>query len=278
MRIDKVIFSCSEEYSIFWNINSRIYKEFLGIQPICLLFGKKSNTEMDDSFGEIIEMNFDNDLNKILQITWSKFFHTSTEPETTWLIGDIDQIPLQKNWFIDNISLVPDEFHIHLNASGICQMLGKPYNEWEINGGNLLGGSDIPAHYHVAKGKTFKKSLCLGESLRDDVAKIIDSKRYGLGWHSAQWTHNPELFYWCAEENFSSEILFYNFKKHKVDYKGYHFCNSTERICRSRMIGNDYIFDESKLELGGYIDMHCGKDFLTQENSMLNILKIANII
>ena len=41
MKIDKVIFSTSDQYSPFWNIQSKIYKEALGIEPVCLLFGKK---------------------------------------------------------------------------------------------------------------------------------------------------------------------------------------------------------------------------------------------
>jgi hypothetical protein len=41
MKIQKAIFSSSEEYSDFWDTQLRVFKEALGIEPVCLLFGKK---------------------------------------------------------------------------------------------------------------------------------------------------------------------------------------------------------------------------------------------
>ena len=71
MKIDKVIFSTSEEYSKFWNIQSKIYKEVLDIEPICILYGEKKNTDMTEEYGKVIERDFDPTLPKVLQITWS---------------------------------------------------------------------------------------------------------------------------------------------------------------------------------------------------------------
>ena len=102
MKIDKIIFSCSEEYSDFWNINAQVWKNFLNIEPVCLLFGKKKNTNMSDEHGQIIEMPILPNLNKLLQLTWSKFWYTKNEPNTTWIIGDIDMIPLQREHFNKN--------------------------------------------------------------------------------------------------------------------------------------------------------------------------------
>ncbi len=43
MKIDKVIFSSSEQYADFWPTISRVFKENLQIEPVCLLFA-------DDNF------------------------------------------------------------------------------------------------------------------------------------------------------------------------------------------------------------------------------------
>jgi hypothetical protein len=57
IKIDKVIFSTSERFSVFWNLNSRIWKTKLGVEPVCLLFGDRSNTNMSEEFGKIIEVH-----------------------------------------------------------------------------------------------------------------------------------------------------------------------------------------------------------------------------
>ena len=46
MKIDKVVFSTSEEFSPFWNIQSYIWKEKLGIEPVCILWGDVKNTKI----------------------------------------------------------------------------------------------------------------------------------------------------------------------------------------------------------------------------------------
>jgi len=40
MKIDKIVFCCSEEFSPFWNLQSFLWKEKLDIDPVCLLGGK----------------------------------------------------------------------------------------------------------------------------------------------------------------------------------------------------------------------------------------------
>src|SRR5208283_5713005 len=123
MKINKVLFACSEsaEYAPFWNIQAEIYKKHLGIEPICLLYGKKANTNMSAENGTIIEMESDPAYPWSVQLTWSKFDYPTREPDTTWLIGDIDLVPLQRTHFIDKLVSIPDTAYVHLNPSGISQ-------------------------------------------------------------------------------------------------------------------------------------------------------------
>lgn len=121
MKIDKVIFSTSVEYSSFWNIQSQVFKEALGIEPICLLYGKKSDTTMHEKYGQVIEREFDESLPEVIQITWSKFDFPKTEEETTWMIGDIDMVPLNKQYFVDNIAEYEENAYLHLNFAGISK-------------------------------------------------------------------------------------------------------------------------------------------------------------
>jgi len=68
MKIDKVIFSTSETFSIFWNLNSKLYKTKLGIEPVCLLFGDRSKTDMSEEFGKVIEVPIIPDLPLLIQM------------------------------------------------------------------------------------------------------------------------------------------------------------------------------------------------------------------
>lgn len=98
MKIDKILFCSSELFSPFWNIQSRIWKTKFGIEPVCLLYGSKEKCGISEEHGQVIECQFDPSLPDIIQLQFSKFFHTTTEPNTTWMTGDIDLVSCYKYW------------------------------------------------------------------------------------------------------------------------------------------------------------------------------------
>jgi hypothetical protein len=270
MKIDKVIFTTSEEYSDFWNINSKVHKEYLGIEPICYLFGKKENTNMNEDFGPVYEISYDERFNWLLQLTWYKFWVAQYYPNDVIMIGDIDNIPLQRNWFIDDIEDYSDDCYVHLNAEGIG-------DQWVAKGGNLTGGTDLPGHYHVAKGTTYKKSLKLNSYFLDDIKKIINANKYGLGINQGG-RFTGETYYWCAEENYSSELLFNSMINNEITFHGKSFHNHTKRIDRSRMRNGKYIYSETMLKTNQYIDIHCARPYKSQENALIEVLEKGNIL
>ncbi len=218
MKIDKIVFSVSEEFSPFWNMQSYIWKEKLGIEPVCILWGDVRNTDMRDTYGEIIEKKYDYDMIKSFQLTWSKFYHTKTEPDTTWIIGDIDLFPLQRNWFTRDIMNIPDDAYTHL-AYGA------------LNGGKVIedpnsAGVGLTAYYHTAKGRTFTTALGLDEcSWEDQIKRVMYDKDQRWGKPPTEqylkdrreWTERhgfppqwlvegdeQEVTYWLADEGYSS--------------------------------------------------------------------------
>jgi len=276
MKIDKVIFTSSEEYSDFWNINSKIFRKHLDIEPVCFLFGKKAKTNISEEYGKVIEVEHNPSLHKLLQLTWFKFWYTSQAPDTTWMIGDIDQIPLQKYWFKENIIDMPESAYIHLNSTAISQNVGKPHDTWIKYGGELTGGSDLPAHYHIAKGSTFKKALKFNDRFEDDIRYIISAERYGLG--MSLWKHlnrSDDRFYWCAEENYSSELIFNSMKNKEISLALFSYDNTSRKLDRSRMINGDYIYDASAAAKGFYVDIHCERPFTKQKNQLYKVLSDA---
>ena len=212
MKIDKVVFCCSEDFSPFWNIQSFLWKEKIGIEPVCLLWGKVKNTNMNDTYGEIIEKKYSPNLIKSFQMTWSKFYHTQIEPETTWLIGDMDLVPLQSAWFTSKIEDLSDDVYTHLAYGEIPKSCNEDLKLSEKRGGYVNGGMDLAAYYHAAKGKIFTRALGLDECGFDEqINRVVEDGRFGLGPTNGltpeqtimQYPYIPiprdELYYWVAD-------------------------------------------------------------------------------
>lgn len=274
MKIQKVIFSSSEQYSDFWNLQSKIWKKTLNIEPVCLLFGKKSNTDMTEEFGKVHEMNFITNLPKILQITFSKFYYTKMEPDTVWMTGDLDQFPLSRSWWTDNILDVGDDEYAHLNVDGCGSSIdsNKEQGAWLKYGmrdssNPSSKGIPLPAHYHVFRGNTFVKVY--GDmSFEDHVKEVINiitpehlehKKNDPQGYR----TPNDEPFYWTAEETYTSTVLWEKVRKGIIKFHGRSFLNKndTQAIDKSHFGGSNYIYNLEKLKSGQYIHLHSARGF-----------------
>ena len=202
-------------------------------------------------------------LPKILQITWSKFYYPRTEPETTWLMGDIDMIPLTKKWFLnENLSSIDENStYVHMNAGGCAHGLDLPPDTWIKKGSTTMGGCDLPAHYHVAKGKIFEKAYG-SENFEQQVQKIVTSRTYGMGARcNWDWNDVSEKYFWIAEENYSSELLWKKCHDNLIKFTGFYYNtrNNANRVDRDSWDheSNDYVYDLQKLRNGEFVDVHC---------------------
>ena len=283
MKIDKVIFSTTDTFKCNWNLISKIYRTKLNIEPICLLYGSK--TGMSDEYGKIIKMDTIKDIPLLIQLTWSKFDYTKNEPETTWMIGDMDLYPLNAEWFTTNIEDIPDDYYVHLDADGIVQLACT--QSWctpDPSPVNLGHPTDLPAHYHVAKGKTFKIGLDLSDSFENDIKEIIN-----CGFGSTRAFREDDQIeqhnLWCAEENRSSVAIRHNIQTKRINFKGFSLKHGIERISGERIdrtsfdiTKNDYNYDMKRLLNGEYIDIHAARPFDKTFEQTNNILKLANMI
>lgn len=283
MKIDKVLFSTSVEFSDFWNTISKVYKTKLGIEPVCLLFGKKSDTNVNEDYGKVIEMPILPQYNLLLQVTWSKFYYPIHEPDTTWMIGDIDMIPLQSDWFVEKIKNVPEDVYAHLNTGSCCIGSLRPPHDWWTVGGSVDGGCDLPGQYHVAKGRIFQKALEHTGTFEDELKYLISNNRYGLGARGSpdpRW-HVKEVFYWCAEEHRSTELIRKNILNGTIKFYGtYYNPNNVDRVDRAWFNPNtqNYTYDVDRLAKNDYVDMHCMRPYSKYAAQTENVLKIANML
>ena len=311
MKIQKIIFSCSEAYSPFWNIQSKLWNS-MGVEPVCLLYsgpddwnraGSISKTDMSEDFGHVIEMSTiagktasgngcedpSNNIPWNVQMNWSKFNHAASEPDVTWITGDIDLIPLQKAHFTTQLDNVPDTAYVHLNAGGISGPRLGIREGFSVYGSQRRGldtgapGADLPAHYHVAKGRMFErytKNLPF-----EDQVKILMNGRYGLGPVGGsvpedQRISNAYWYYWCAEENYTSYVLEGDIRRGSVDFRPFYYStsNDTERIDRDTLDGNNYVYTPHHVSHGRIVDVHCHRPYSVQERSLMELIRLSGLL
>ncbi len=298
MKIDKVYFSSSETFSVFWNLNSKVYSR-LGIEPVCLLFGKKANTNMNEDYGKVIEMPIIKDIPLLIQITWSKFHWATLEPEVTSLIGDIDLMPLSRYRFIDDIKDVPEDTYVHLDADGITQ-LSRVEHTWtgrELNENNMADfgcPSNMPGHYHCAKGKIMK--IALEEhrgSFENELKYIVNSGKYNNTRGYREEDPIDQCNLWCAEELRSTRAIRRQIAQKNINFKGFFLKHGIDRTDGDRLDKmynpekGECGYDLERLVSGKYADIHCIRPFshcVSKEecdkmwSAIEKVLKLAKMI
>lgn len=260
MKIEKVLFVSDENtnYLSFWNSMSRHFKERLGLEPKLFFLGSIKNVDkelLSEKYGEVEAVSPIDGVPIIIQALWGKLWLTQKEPETNWLIGDIDLYPLNLKYYTDAAEKIPEGSYAHLNANGY--KAGEWYNvPW-------LG---LPGYYHFASGKKFKEMLELTDDFEQEIKFIYECKKYGAKFKGI---HIPERVtntikngyeYICCEEHLSTERLIP--KKEEI------FCYTYPK--HMIRIENPSQFNFRNLE--NIIDFHCPRPYTSYSMAVENIL------
>lgn len=210
MKIDKILFISDSNinYLSFWNSISKYYKKRFGLDSKLFFLGEKTSENehfLSEEYGEVEIVKPLDNIPIIIQSLWGKFWFTQTEPDTTWLIGDIDLYLLNKQYFEDCMARIPDVSYAHINANGYkC-------GDWWLN-----PKAGIPGYFHCATGKKFKEYLELSDSFEQDCAYIFNSKKYGILYNGVirneqdapqRVKDKKEFGFICCEENLTTERL-----------------------------------------------------------------------
>lgn len=248
MKIDKVIFTIDDNphYKGFWSSISNHFKNRMGITPVLFIIGKNIDVSTyDNSNGEIKTVEKIETIPTIIQALIGKFYFTITEPETTWLIGDLDLYPLQQNHFKEKISNIDENSYVHL----FPHAYGK---NWRNRFEGLAG------YFHVAKGKIFESELFFkNKSFENVCLEIFNSKKWGIKFHGISANRenmdaSNDFGWFCCEEMYTGDIL----KKSKNLIEVSPDNLSCHRIDRSNMQ-----YSEEKLKSGCYIDFHAPRPY-----------------
>lgn len=210
MKIDKILFISDSNinYLSFWNSISKYYKTRFGLDCKLFFIGEKTDDNeefLSEEYGEVEVVKPLENIPIIIQSLWGKFWFTQTEPDTTWLIGDIDLYLLNKEYFEDCMAKIPDGSYGHINANGYkC-------GDWWLN-----PKAGIPGYFHCATGKKFKEYLELSDSFEQDCSYIYNSKKYGILYNGSilneeqapqRVKDKSDYGFICCEENLTTERL-----------------------------------------------------------------------
>lgn len=251
MKIDKVLFTIDDNphYKGFWKSISKHFKKRLGMDSKLFVIGDK-DTDMNTystEYGETELTMKIKDIPTIIQALLGKFYFTLSEPDTVWMIGDLDLYPLQKYHFIDSIKDVDDSMYVHLNPWAY----GKQWRK---------GVNGLAGYYHVAKGSTFKKELSI-TTPEDFCNEVYRTEKYGIKFINVQENKANRLAskndygWFCCEEMYTGELL-RNCKK-LIEINPSLFL----RVDRSNMT-----WDQQLLQNQQYVDMHAPRPYEDYEN------------
>jgi len=197
MKIDKILFVSDSNlnYLTFWNSVSKYYTRRFGIKCKLFFIGEKTKENemwLSEEYGEVEVVTPIPDIPIIIQALWGKFWFTQTEPDTKWLIGDIDMYLLNKNYVEYALAKIPEDGYGHIDGRD---------DRWYLMG-----------YYHCASGKKFKEFLKLSDSFEDDCRYIYTSRKYGLVRDSTvapeRVKDKKDYEFICCEEHLSNERLF----------------------------------------------------------------------
>ena len=266
MKIQKVLFSSSEEYAGFWEPVSKVFYEKLHIEPVLLYFGKN---KLSEKYGVVKYQEY-LPYPKIIQLLFSRIWFTKTEPDTTWLLGDIDLFPLQKERFIDTIKDIPDECHVHLMHNRIS----NPPDLWKKMGPKD-GGADLTSHNHVAKGYVFDKHFELHDTF-EDACRFLYENKYGLGFWCKGWDIDEKKYYCCCEQYTTEKI---RQKLNSINFVGL-FCDTSRHLSRAGNVLNEQRgmlcpYNEELLRQGWYVDFHSIRPYTTYKDKIDEIVETS---
>lgn len=242
MKIDKAIVSSDDNpfYLDFWPLVSRVWKEKFGITPV-LLYVSDSEYEPTTEYGEVYKYKPVEGVPVYLQTLWVRYFHPSTEPETTWAISDIDMFPVSREYFLDRVSSIEDNSYVHLDPS-----IGE-YKKF-------------PSCYHIAKGSVFTDVLDLPLDWEMSAWQVHSSN---LG--SDPGGHLTGKTSWFADEQYATNKIL---QKINIGYNNIKFIERDGGRYGHRLDRSNFVYDTSMLDRNEFYDCHSIRPYSQYKNQI----------
>ncbi len=181
MKIDRVILATNlnEKYIQFWPIVAQAWQEIVGVRPTLILVAPRT-VYVDESFGDVIYFEPVPGLPTSYQAQVIRLFAPVLFPDDVCILGDIDMLPLQKEFFDDGVAgYEPDKFVV--------------FRKYEH-------GQRYPMCYVAGQGATFKEIFNINWI---DVPRFLSEWfKYGYGWNTDELMMAKMIHDWseCKEK------------------------------------------------------------------------------
>jgi len=221
MKIDRVILASNENknYLDFWPIVSEAWKK-LDVKPVLIYTGR----DKIDLPGEVIHFHI-KDIDSVFVAQNIRILAPALFPNETSITADIDDLPLSKKYFVDNVAAVPENMFVVYRWGFITETM-------------------IPICWTLAKGSTWGEIFNINST--DDIVNTIASwypLNYQKGhknWYTDQLKlkkyvekfskKNPNRVVYFKDQTLHfnridrDEVssVIYNLEHDKVEYTDYH--------------------------------------------------------
>jgi FkbM family methyltransferase len=168
VKIDRVILAtdANPHYIQFWPLVAQAWQEIVGVQPTLILVAP-ADIHVDEQFGDVIRFEPLEGLPTSYQAQVIRLFAPILFPDEVCIISDIDMLPLQSRYYIDQVKNIPDDFFIIYRDQA---------SDWYIE--NKL----YPMCYVAGRGIVFSEIFSVTEdTIRE---KLIEWHALGFGWNT----------------------------------------------------------------------------------------------
>jgi hypothetical protein len=176
LKIDRVILSGDKPFYLdFWPYAARAWKQLIGVKPTLAVIG---TIPVDESLGDVIRFQPLKGISTGVHAQVIRLLLPILFPDEVCIISDIDQLPINRAYFQDAITHIPDDKFVIYNDKSYPDEPGR-----------------IPMCYCVAKGRTFKDLF--GVETREDIERTVRLwGSLGFGFHTDELVLSRSIASW----------------------------------------------------------------------------------
>jgi hypothetical protein len=167
LKITRVILSANDDstYLDFWPYAAKAWTQLIGVRPTLALIGDE-NVQVDESLGDVIRFKPIPGVSTGLHAQLIRLLLPIYFPNDGCIISDIDQLPIRRSYFIDQVKRIPsDKFIVYNN---------RCYGKYARR---------FPMCYVAARGYTFKDLFKI-KTEQDIPKRIKQWARLGMGFNT----------------------------------------------------------------------------------------------
>ncbi len=242
MKLHRAIVSTNNnpDYYKCWPLVAKAWKN-LGIQPTICIIG---DVDIDHSLGDVINFPEIEGISSSFIAQVIRFLIPLLYPHEVSIIGDIDMIPLSRDYFNNNVSRISEEDFVVYSSDAYENVIR------------------YPMCYLVGKGELFSEIIGINEFNETEYINIIKYLHsLNLGWDTDELFFSEKLNRWKKSNNRNVHFL----------KRGW-----TNNIANKRIDRADWSINIDLLKKDFYIDAHLPRNLTKTYKKIKPVEKYVN--